>query len=106
MAKQRWAFSKSELADPVACTAYDDLIALVTLYDEDGTPIDEHGIIVYRNGEVSNRFEDGTKGVPKEIVELADCEESLLHPDGEETEVWWDCEVDEEGNFIRFHPLS
>ena len=55
---------------------------------------------------MSNRFEDGTKGVPKEIVELADCEESLLHPDGEETEVWWDCEVDEEGNFIRFHPLS
>lgn len=101
--KERWAFSRSELADPAACTAYDDLIALVTLYDDEGgNLIDEHEVIVYRNGEVSNRFGDGTKGIPPEIAELADDVETLLHPDGEETEGWRDCEVDGEGNFVRF----
>lgn len=105
MSKERWAFSKSELADPAACNGYDDLIAFVTIYDDEGGElIDEHEVIVYRNGEVSNRFGDGTKGIPPELAELANDVETLLHPDGEETEVWKDVDADANGNFLRFTP--
>jgi len=99
--KERWAFSQSELADPSACTGYDELVAIIDI-DDDGDGVDSFGIIVYRNGEVSNRFDDGTAGVPKEFAELADECESLVHPDGEETAEWKDVEADAEGNFVRF----
>lgn len=105
MSKERWAFSKSELADPAACNGYDDLIALVTIYDDEGgEAIAEEKVIVYRNGEVSNRFADGTIGIPPELAELTDEEETLLHPDGDETEVWRDVDADADGNFLRFTP--
>lgn len=100
--KERWAFSRGELADPAACTAYDDLIALVDVYDDYDCIIDTHEIIVSRNGEVSNRWGDGTVGVPPEIAELAAEVETLLHPDGDVADVWRDCEADADGKFIRF----
>jgi hypothetical protein len=99
--KERWAFSQSELAQPVKCNGYDELVAYVHV-DDDWDSVESFGIIVYRNGEVSNRFDDGTAGVPKELVELADCEESLLHPDGEETAKWRDVMADGDGNFLDF----
>ncbi len=98
---ERWAFSQSELAKPVKCNGYDELVAYVHV-DDDWDSVENFGIIVYRNGEVSNRFDDGTAGVPKELVELADDEESLLHSDGEETAEWRDVEADGDGNFLRF----
>jgi len=99
--KERWAFSRPELDDPAACKSYDELMAYVD-YDDGYGRTDGQTIIVYRNGEVSNRYGDGTAGVLQELAKLADCEETLLHPDGEMTDVWRDCEVDDDGNFIRF----
>jgi hypothetical protein len=99
--KERWAFSQSELADPAACKGDDELVAYVDL-DDDWDGVEGHSVIVYRNGKVSNRFSDGTAGVPRELAKLADNVESLLHPDGEETAEWRDVRVDDNGNFLRF----
>lgn len=99
--KERWAFSRSELVDPVKCNGHDELVAYVDI-DDDWDGIESYGIIVYRNGKISNRFDDGTAGVPKTLVELADSEESLLHPDGEETSEWKDVMADGNGNFLCF----
>lgn len=99
--KERWAFSRSELANPAACKNDDELLAFVD-YDDGYGRTEGQTIIVYRNGKVSNRYGDGTAGVIPELAELADCVEELLHDDGETTDVWRDCEVDDHGNFIRF----
>jgi len=98
---ERWAFSQSELANPAKCKGYDELLALVDI-DDDWDGIETYEITVYRDGTVSNRFGDGTAGVPKELAALANDVESLLHPDGEETAEWKNVEVDREGNFLRF----
>jgi len=98
---ERWAFSAGDLAAPAKCKGYDELVAYIDL-DDDWEGVERHGIVVYRNGEVSNCFDDGTAGVPKELAELADKVESLLHPDGEETAVWKNVETDRHGNFIHF----
>jgi hypothetical protein len=99
--KERWAFSQSEIVDPVKCNGHDELVAYVDI-DDDWGGIEGYGIIVYRNGKVSNRFDDGTTGVPKILVELADSEENLLHSDGEETSEWKNVMADDKGNFLCF----
>ena len=99
--KERWAFSALELADPTKCTSYDELVAIVDT-DSEWDDVDSYGIVVYRNGKISNRFDDGTYGVPVWLTKLADDVESLLHPDGEETAVWKDVEVDDDGKFTQF----
>jgi len=93
MKNERWAFSESELADPAACNAYDELIAIV--------PDCELGIIVCRNGEVSNRWEDGAVGVPADVAEAANADESLYHPDLDTyADVWADVFVDADGAWL------
>lgn len=99
--KERWAFSQSERDNPADCRGRDELLAHLDI-DDGFDGIEGIGIIVYRNGEVSNRFSDGTAGVPKALADLANDEETLLHSDGEETAVWADVEVDEDGNFVQF----
>lgn len=99
--KERWAFSESELANPAGCKGYDELVAYVHLDDNWGG-VEGHGVVVYRNGEISNRFDDGTAGIPDGLAELANDVESLLHPDGEDTAEWRDVEVEGEGDFVRF----
>lgn len=101
MSKQRWAFTESELANPAECKGDDELVAYVYT-DTEFKETESYGIVVYRNGKVSNRFDDGTAGVPRGLVDLANDCESLLHPDGEETSVWKDVEADDQGNFVRF----
>lgn len=92
MRTERWAFAESELANPAACKAHDELIGAVPY---------ECGIIVYRNGEVSNRWEDGTVGVPAETRELADECECLFNPQrNETTDVWADVFVDYDGAWL------
>jgi hypothetical protein len=100
MSKERWAFSESELADPGKCSSTDEIVATLPyeFCEENGI---EEGVIVYRNGEVSNRFSDGTAGISAEIAELAGECESLYHPDAdEETAAWRDVEVDKKGNLV------
>jgi hypothetical protein len=90
---ERWVFTQSEIdkAD-FKPKSDDEFIATV--------PGQELDVIVYRNGTVSNRWADGTIGVPAQIVELADAEETLHSLDlAEFADVWRDVVVDDEGNF-------
>jgi hypothetical protein len=101
MKEERWAFSESELANPGECKSDDELVAYIDL-DDDWEGVEGHGVVVYRNGKVSNRFADGTAGLPEGLAELANNIESLLHPDGEDTAAWKNVEVGDQGNFARF----
>ena len=101
MKTERWAFSEKELADPYACHSHDELLASVPNPDDPEKSL-EQGIIVYRNGTVSNRWEDGTVGVPAEVAELANDEETLYHPDDELTEAWRDVCVGDDGSFLAW----
>jgi hypothetical protein len=102
---ERWAFSKSELEHPQELHNYDDLVAFV--------PCSEVAVFVERNGTVSNRYVDGTKGVPAEVAELADGIESLGHPkdgdnytDLEETDCWRNVHVNEDGSLCRLRQVA
>ena len=102
MKTERWAFSESELTDPAKCKAQDELIGEMPyeIAEEKGI---EQGIIVYRNGEVSNRWEDGTAGVPADVAELANECETLYHPaTNETTDVWANVLVDGDGAWQRW----
>jgi hypothetical protein len=102
MKTERWAFSESELVNPKSCRADDELVAALPEFaDALGNAL---GIIVYRNGQVSNRFEDGTIGVPDALKTLANEVETLAHNvDGEVEPTWCWADVEtEDGRFVRF----
>ncbi len=100
---ERWAFSESELADPSKCNGFDELVAYIDIDDEyEGT--DGQQILVYRNGRATNRYANGTVGVPEALALLAEVVESLLHDDGGDTAGWRDVETDKAGAFIQFLP--
>jgi len=99
--KERWAFSDAEFADPHKCKSHDELMACID-YDDGFDGTDGQQVIVYRNGKVSNRYADGTTGVPEGLAIAAEAEESLLHPDGEDTSVWKDVVVGSSGEFLCF----
>ena len=104
MKEERWAFSESELANPGKCRSDDELVAYIDL-DDDWGGVEGHGIVVYRNGKVSNHFANGTIGLPEGLTGLAELAggiESLLHPDGEDTAAWKNVEANDQGNFTRF----
>ena len=99
---ERWAFTQSELKRPRNTMAHDELVASVKFHcEETGNTLD--AVIVYRNWEVSNRWADGTAGIPALIAELAAEDESPYNPDTHEAaDTWRDVVVDEEGGFVRF----
>lgn len=101
---ERWAFSESELADPSKCKSDDELVAYVDLDDGYGGT-DGQQIIVYRNGRASNRYADGTAGVPEALALLAEEQETLLHTNGEDTFDWRDVETNKTGAFVQFLPM-
>ena len=101
MRRERWAFAATELADPHKCRGNNELVAYIDI-DNDWGGVDSVGIVVERNGIGTNRFDDGTKGVPTTLIVMANEVETLLHPDGEETAVWKDVDCDSDGRFIRF----
>ena len=106
MTTERWAFSESELANPAKCKSYDELLADVPYEYAEEHGIEED-IIVQRNGTVTNRWSDGTAGVPAETAELAGECETLYRPETrEETDAWRDVEVDAAGNFLRLLPAG
>lgn len=92
---ERWAFSPAELSNPGDCRSDDELIAAI--------PHEEFGVIVYRNGTVSNRWEDGVSGVPRDCVDIASEEGLLWHPKTQEDTLCW-CNVvaSDGGAFVRF----
>lgn len=87
MTTERWVFTDQELAqNAIGCTAHDEFAARV--------PDQELCVIVYRNGEVSNRWSDGTAGVPAEVAELANEVETYYHPEQDAyADNWRDVEV-------------
>jgi len=98
---ERWAFSDSELADPAKCRSDDELVAYID-YDDGYGGTDGQQVIIHRNGRASNRYADGTVGVPLAIALLAEEEETLLHEDGGDTAAWRDVETNKAGTFVRF----
>ena len=97
--REVWPFTKSELENPAGLRSDDVLVASVRS--------EEQGVIVYRNGLASNRWEDGTAGVPLMAQAEASEIESLYHPDAEEwTHEWRTVWVDHAGRFMRFHESS
>src|SRR5271157_492889 len=100
MRTERWIFCESELANPAACKAYDELLTTVSDPDN-GEETLELPVVVYRNGEISNRWADGTVGIPAAVVELAEGEEEYYHPDLDEpADVWADVLTDDAGNWL------
>ncbi len=99
MRKERWVFCESELANPAACRGYDEFTTGPLGFDDvDRT---ELGVVVYRDGSVSNRWDDGTVGIPAEIADLADVEETLYSPDRDEyADVWADVFVNHLGQWL------
>lgn len=88
--RERWVFTDAELAvKGLNCKGDDEFVATV----EDVV----HGVIVQRDGSVTNRWEDGVLGVPKKIVELADDVESLVASNGEVADNWLSVEVNDDG---------
>jgi len=98
---ERWAFSESELADPTKCKSDDELVAYVD-FDDGYGGTDGQQVIVFRNGRASNRYADGTAGVPLAIALRAEEEETLLHTHGDDTAAWRDVETNKDGIFVRF----
>lgn len=98
---ERWAFSESELANPAKCESHDELVAYVD-FDNGYGGTDGQQVIVYRNGRASNRYADGTAGVPEALALLAEQEETLLHTDGRDTAAWRDVETNKAGTFVQF----
>ena len=120
--RERWCFTARELADEQVrqqCRGEDEFIASV--HDA------ELGVLVYRNGEPTNRWEDGTAGVPTDVQIAAGEEDTLVKPisqrrpqaagysamdqwrSAEEDTIadnWRDVEVHDDGSFniLRSHP--
>lgn len=89
---ERWAVSKTELTNLDKLNGNDELLAYIP---------DELGVVIYRNGRVSNRWEDGVVGVNQEMKDKVDEIDTLYHPNhSEDTELWIDVMVDEVGNFV------
>jgi len=99
---ERWAFTQSELKRPHGLTSHDELVASVKFYcEETGNTLD--AVIVYRDGTVTNRWADGTAGIPDLIAELAAEDESPYNPETHEAaDTWRDVRVDTEGGFVAF----
>lgn len=90
--KQRWMFCNKELDNPEACNGYD------IMYLDTGT---EERIQGFRNGDTTDRWEDGTAGVPLDVQEWAQEDEQPFNPEcGEYIDVWKEVWADEVGNFL------
>jgi hypothetical protein len=108
--EERWCFTTQELKHPEACKSYDEFVANLGS-DEHGHPITELGVVVERNGDVTNRWADGTRGVRDEYRQLADESDTLIKPDSENeadyfADYWKNVIVDKEGNFVAWAPAK
>ena len=99
---ERWCFTAHEFEHPEDCFGEDPFVAVT----------EETGVIVLRNGTVTNMWEDGTAGVPDTVQQEADHVEELAKPvyygnnravngEDEYTEGWRDVWV-KDGRFLRW----
>ena len=104
---EQWVFTDYELKHPEQCKSEDIFVVDISesILEEEGFGEDMAEVQVYRNGTVTNRFGDGTVGVPRKVMDLAEDEETLyaaFDNSYDEAYTWRNVEVDAEGNFISF----
>jgi hypothetical protein len=96
LTEERWVFTEDELENPAACDRDDEFLA-------SGSGLPEVGILVQRNGEVTNRYGDGTAGVPDEQRTLVNDAETLggmgEYNLGDIADNWRQVMVDDRGRF-------
>lgn len=97
MKLERWCFTDYELHNSkvfAACRAEDEFIAR-------GIENSDVGVIVYRNGGVSNRYSDGVCGVTEDDRIEAEADESPIRIGGEYNDFfanhWRDVYVSKDG---------
>lgn len=99
---ERWCFTDFEMKKPTMCNGTDEFLA-------DGDA--ELAVIVLRNGTVTDRWEDGTTGVPPHCAQMADLDESPINPghrrqmfneEDHYADNWRDVYVDKSGKFLGF----
>jgi len=60
-------------------------------------------VVVTRDGKITNRWSDGTVGVPDDVRDLVEMEEEYYRPDTDESaDTWRDCIVYDDGTVARF----
>lgn len=97
MKTETWCFTHRELERPEQCRGDDEFMALLA------EEFSELAVLVYRNGECSDRYAGGSVGVPEEVRELAEAEETLYTLDGEDyANVWPAVHVNNDGSFAGF----
>ena len=108
--RERWVFTPSELKAPDRCNRADEFLAFIT---SDPPECAQSGVIMTRDGKPTNRFDDGTAGVPPELAALADEEDEYTVPlgtyqngqerdRGEPADTWCDVLVTPLGFFAGF----
>lgn len=99
---ERWCFTDFEMKKPTMCNSTDEFLA-------DGDA--ELAVVVLRNGTVTDRWEDGTTGVPPHCAQMADLDESPINPGNRRqmfneedhyADNWRDVYVDKNGKFLGF----
>ena len=110
--QERWALSEADEARIDALNSNDELFGTWVETDTEGHPVgDTHVVVIQRNGVVTNRYRDGTIGVPEHVRALLESEDALYHPlDGESeiktTAKWVDVFVGPDGSFKGLVPES
>lgn len=95
MRRERWAFTDWDLKHPEDLRSDDELVA--------GGAMFIHSAIIYRNGHVSNRREDGVVGLSEEEKMLAESDESPFDTKQQAyADNWRDVIVSDDGLFVRF----
>jgi len=105
--EEYWVFDRNELQHPEHARRTDIFIAhpTVTDYDKEGDWEPDQGVIVYRDGQVSNRWSDGTAGVPDVVVQAADELEEYYSPEfGDFVNAWRRVYTNETGEFLGWAP--
>lgn len=101
MRTERWCFTDAELQEPESCRKDDEFMASVYLHGHKDTQVVK--VIVYRNGQVTNRWGDGCKGVPENIRRFVEDEDTLsIYAGNECASNRRDVLVNDDGSFHAF----
>jgi hypothetical protein len=106
MKQQRWIFTAAELAiGGEGCKADDEFVVHLPENNNVEDVGVDLGIIICRNGNATNRWEDGTFGVQAELAQLAEEVESYYQQDTDHiADNWRDVEVRPDGTLYRVVP--
>lgn len=99
--KERWVFTEAELKNPQGVKRSDEFIA--------DSLSGEIGIVVTRQGDATNLWADGTRGVPHDEQAYAAEQEQLIKGPApvrcryvEYAETWHDVWTNDAGDFLGF----